>query len=507
MSIDPLKRIPNPLPPIRNAAGDVLRGAQDLAGRAGDLIADGIEAGGELIDIARSGDWYARLVDPVLDGSALGPDTAHVDEPTGSLGQLITNRLSIGEAVSLRPDVNAMLGGIALGAGAQIQIKRTGKPDPRTGKPAAGPIDAQGQPPSELEVRLTVAGNVGLGLDLSMQLIKGKDFGMGGDESTLGGRLGGRVRAEAGLQGEATFVFTFDPKDSGDVEDLTGLFKATASSSLEAALPGAKRFLFGDRLKDFRDDLSAFGRHMSAMEGEVGLYAIGDVEGTFGVGTYDRPKPGEKPKTPEPEAPRSLKGTVVDLLTDAVRFNLASFRAALGGEANVGARRDFRRQETTLYLEAEGKALLKAGIVGISRGEREDMRYVLEATMDAKGELNRLAISQVMSKEDFSGLGSTDLLDRMDGSLLARLGKDTRFIFTHELPASELEAFKRQWAEDPAKASRDMLRQVLSTEPSMREPVTVRAESTRQIQLGVGIAGNEISLRVQHTQDHRLLDD
>ncbi|HEY9855947.1 MAG TPA: hypothetical protein V6D05_09440, partial [Stenomitos sp.] len=343
-------------------AGDVAHAVTGAADAVSDFATDTVQDFGKFV----ANQSYDKVLDPTLDKSALGKDDEYSGEKTGALGDLITNRLEPGESVFLKLEANAEIGGVQVGAGAQVQIKRVPKTD-ENGNEIDEPKDAKGRGPTELEVSLLADARVGVGFEAEASSApKGKAMG---NDRTIGAQAEAGISAEAGLEGQAEFKFRFDPNKQQDMDDMTGIFKTAAKTGLESAIPGIGTVLAASTAPDLAKDASAFGRHLTEARGEIGAYANASVNAGVSIGALKNKAAEGSEEAEGADAPKE-SGLLQDLKNrglDVAKLK-AEIGASLGGEVKMGISKDFRSGETTLTFTAAGQAQAEASAGSLGKG-------------------------------------------------------------------------------------------------------------------------------------------
>ncbi|MDB5101273.1 MAG: hypothetical protein JWM80_5694 [Cyanobacteria bacterium RYN_339] len=480
-----------------------------------DIVSDVIGAikdGVETVAKEAAKFFYDHVVDPALDSSALGKDTdTFKNENLGVLGDLVTNRLEVGESAFVRLDVNAKISGVVLGAGAQLELKRVPQLDAQGHALPPGP---DGVPKTNLEVHVLCDANAGVGLQAKFGKAMGKDIDVKGNEAVAGASANAKAKAEAGVKAQAELVFSFDATKPQDLNDMTGLFSEAAKTGLEAAIPGIGPVLAACNAKDLGDSAVAFGRHLETVRGEVGVYALASVEGSINAGTHDREQknqvkgPGidknfnpEKPDKPEAEKPAdgkdpSLKDKAVaagaGAALDAAGIDVAKIKAAVGGELDVGMEQNFKTGETTYYFKAKGQAKASAETVGVGVGVGAEYNRTVAVRIGKDGKVAGLDVSQEYTKEQFQGVGSTDIRGRVDSKILAQVQHDSKITVTRSF--NDLASLQ---GHNPAAIIATHLADANSFEGSADFHTTsVKAKDTTKVELGgdIGVASIKLTL-------------
>lgn len=486
-----------------------------------------IDAVGEIKDFAVEqagnfanwvGDQAFKVVDGALDKSPLGEDAEYTQEKTGLLGDLVTNRLEVGESAFIKLDADANIGGVQLGAGAELEIKRVPATDAQ-GNPRLEPKDEHGEPPTELQVKLLVDANAGLGLQA--------EFGVGattskgpqsiyGNDVNAGASAGASASAEAGVQAQAEFTFNFDPTNQQDMDDLTGIVGATAKT----ALPGIGVLAAPDALQAAKD----FGRHLTTVRGEVGVYATAQASANANIGHLDESAigsggearimgtdgkegqlrasgnrvieaPGGADETDAEKKDYGLKGTAAGMALERANLNIGELTAGINGEVNVGAEHNFRTGETTLYLNVQGNAQASASTVGDLGGGAgvEGNRTIAIRLKD--GEVQGVDVTEEMSSKKFMGLGDEDVRGRLQDDVMVRVEESDSVSVTRSYTPEALADLKQAAQDNPARAFGNLAQSLMRPDPNSKLEVTdIKATKTNELSFGFNVAGTGVQV-------------
>ena len=414
---------------------------------------------------------YDDVIDPRLDRSVLGADDEYQDQGVGALGPVLTNRLGVGESVSIRIDAGTTLPleefGIPnakLDVGGTLKLTRVAKIDSQ-GNVLTEPKDANGNPPTELKVTMELEGRAGasysakVGFDATVKA--------GGYEAGLKASAG--AEAEAGLKGRVAFAFTFDPQDAQDMDVLTGMMQMAGSSGAESAIPGIGAALAGKTLLSNQDLLGAFGEHLYSIDGEGGLYGQATANASAKAGIFKGRS--QKPESTEADAPQSFAQKMVaagkdyaagkvqekaqDLeksLLNELQVQIGSLSASMGGEATIGGSVNFRTGERTLTLNLDGKARGSLNVLGVGGSEALAGNRTVALTYDKDGQLKGVKLQTEMSKEKFVGIQTTveDIFGRpIDSGVIAQVGTKDSVRVTYDLLPSEVEKVAQAMKANP----------------------------------------------------------
>lgn len=508
-------------------AGNFLGGVWDKATELFDATVDGVDAvmdaaAKQVGDFASwAGEQTFKVVDRAIDGSPLGTDTEYSQEKTGVLGDLVTNRLEVGESAFVKLDADANINGVQLGVGAELSIKRVPATD-ANGNPKLEPLDEHGQPPTELEVTLLVDANAGVGLSAEFGVAgstkKGPDS-LYGNDINPGGELGASAEVEAGVQAEAEFTFTFDPNSQQDMQDLTGILGATAKT----ALPGIGVLAAPDAAKA----AAAFGSHLTAIRGEAGIYATAQASASATIGNIDEDahgmggearilgtegkdgqlkaagkkvidESGDTDATGETEGDDfGLKGTAAGLALDQAGLDLGELTAGLSGEVSVGAEHDFRSGETTVYLNVQGNAQATASTVGdLGGGASAEANRTIAFTLK-DGELQGIDVTEEMSSSKFTGIGDKDVMGRLDDAFMAQVEESDAVTITRSYTDEALVNFKQQAGDNPMAALGNLAQSLASPDPNEKLEVTdIKATKTDEFSFGFDVFGTGVQVGI-----------
>lgn len=478
-----------------------------------------VEQAGDFADWA--GEQAFKVVDQALDKSPLGSDAEYTQEKTGLLGDLVTNRLEVGESAFVKLDVDANINGVQLGAGAELSIKRVPASD-ENGNPKLEPLDEHGQPPTELEVTLLVDANAGVGLSAEFGVAGSTDKGpdsIQGNDVNPGAELGASAEAEAGLQAQAEFTFTFDPNSQKDMDDLTGVLGATAKT----ALPGIGMFAAPDAAKA----AAAFGSHLTAIRGEAGIYATAQASASASIGNIDTDAHGtgsevrvlgtdgqdgqiratgnrviDETTVAEgadvgDEEDFGLKGTAAGLALDQAGLDLGELTAGISGEVNVGGEHNFRTGETTVYLNVQGNAQATASTVGdLGGGVSAEANRTIAITLK-DGELQGIDVIEEMSSSKFTGIGDQDVRGRLDDTFMAQVEESDSVTITRSYTDAALAEFKNQAGDSPMAALGNLTQSLMNPDPNEKLEVTdIKATKTDEFNVGFNVMGTGVQVGI-----------
>lgn len=460
--------------------------------------------------------FYDKVIDPALDNSALGEDTdTFKGENTGIMGDLVTNRLEVGESAFIRLDANAKIAGVSVGAGGQLEIKRV----PKLGEDGEPLPPVDGVPQTELQVKVLVEAQAGVGLEAEFGKAMGKDTSVKGNDKVAGAGVEASASAEAGVKGQAELTFSFDATDPQAMEDMTGLFKEAAETGLKAAIPGIGPVLAAANAPEAADAALKFGRHLETVRIEAGAYANASASASASAGLVDKPeetppaggaaaeagkpsltKGGEAEAAQTPEEKETLrqkaeKAAAGELLAGA-NMDLGSVEAAVGGEVSVGIERNFKTGETTVYLSAKGEAKAQGGVGDLNAGGSAEYNRKIAVTLGPDGKLKDLKISEGHSKEKFAGLGQTDIMGRVDSEALAQVSSESTITVTRKY--KNLDDFK---GKSPTEIAGQLLRDAHSDKNPNLAIEDIKAEETTKMELGGEIMGTGVKLTLGHTQE------
>lgn len=448
-----------------------------------DYVVDAVE------DSAK--DLYKSVIDPKLDNSVLGKDDEFSGEKTGALGDALTNRLDVGESVSVRLEAQARINGVEVGAGAMLEVKRVQRTD-ANGEPVEEPKDAKGRPPTELEVTVLADARVGASLALDAPALSGGK-GIKGDRN-LGVHAEAGIELRAGVQAQGEMKFRFDPASAQDMQDMTGIFKTAGKTALESAIPGIGTVLAASNAPDLARDASAFARHMTEMSGQVGAYASAEAYAGVGVGLKGN-------EQAENDDNRSFK----DQALDELRFSQAGIDAAIGGEVNIGAKKDFRAGTTTMSFSMKAEAGISANGLGLETGAGAAQDNKLNVTYGKDGKIASVSFEESLTKADFEGAGNRRLAGKgLNPGLLAQLKEEDTITITRTLTPAQLEAFKKDYAENKAGAIAGAWQDLKGSDPAKTDVESVIGTHTTSLEVGLDLWVIGGSASLGHGQEVEL---
>ncbi|HEY9854410.1 MAG TPA: hypothetical protein V6D05_01645 [Stenomitos sp.] len=404
--------------------------AATVAGlRSGKGVRDSLEAG---VDAA--GTTVAKeIISPMLDRSALGAGVEAADKHD-VLGPVLTNRLAMGESAKIKLEAGATLPLEALGipnaridGAGTLEIKRMPKLG-SDGQPLTEPKDANGMPPSELKVTVTLEGQAGSFYSAEAGVQGGVDVG----DYTLGVNASARTEAEAGLKGKVAVTFSFDPQKTSDMNALGGMIKATAETGALSTFPGLGPFLGSAEAVHDADDFRQFGRRIESVEGEGGLYAQANASLSADAGIFEKLDTDEAGKT---EKAYTDKGSELTSFDDLCK-NIGALEGALGGEAKLGGKVNLRTGEKTVYVSVQGAEHAGAYLGALGKDADAAANRKLAITFDKQGKLKGVQVQTEVTKSQFEGIKSTveDIYGRpLNQGLIAGIGDEDKVRINYEL--------------------------------------------------------------------------
>jgi hypothetical protein len=511
---------------LEQRATDVGNFVGDLVAKGGDLFNTSVDnvknvtkfAAEQVGDFTKwVGDQAFKAIDNGLDKSPLGEDAEYSQEKTGALGDLITNRLEVGESAYVKLDADASINGVQLGAGAELSIKRVPATDAK-GEPKLEPLDEHGLPPTDLQVTLLVDANAGVGLSAEFgvggSIDKGPDS-IYGNDINAGAKAQASASVEAGVQAQAEFTFTFDPNSQKDMDDLTGVLGATAKT----ALPGIGMLAAPDAAKAAKD----FGSHLTSVRGEVGVYATAQASASVSLGNIGEGDHGqggevrvmgkdgkegqlkasgnriinETEEQEEEGKDYGLKGTAAGMALDQANLNLGELTAGISGEVNVGAEHNFRTGETKVYLNVQGDARASASTVAdLSKGGSLEGNRTIALTLK-NGELQGIDVTEKMSSSKFQGIGDQDVRRRLDSQFMAQVEESDSVSITRSYTPDALAAFKQKAGDKPSAALGDLANSLASPDPNEKLRVSdIKTTKSSEFNLGFDVMGTGIQVGV-----------
>lgn len=410
---------------------------------------------------------YDDVIDPRLDKSVLGADDVFQDKGAGKLGPVITNRLSIGESVSIKIEAGATIPLQEFGipnakvdAGGTLKISRIPKLDD-DGKVIEEPKDANGNPPTELKVTMELEGRAGASYSANVGF--NSTLKAGGYEAGI--KASANAEAEGGVTGRVAFSFAFDPNDSQDMGVLSGMMKMAGTAGAESAIPGIGTALAGNTVLEGQELIKEFGKHLYAVDGEGGIYAQATASASAQVGIFkgyggggddssetDEAKASAETQTWGKRATQAgtdyVKGKVQDKVADVegsvlkqLQLQIGSVSAALGGEAKVGGSVNYRTGERTLSVKLDGKANASLGVLGWGEGAGAAGNRTVALTYNKDGSLKGVKLHEEMTKEKFEGIRTTveDIFGRpIDNGVIAQISTSDTVRVSYDLKPGEV---------------------------------------------------------------------
>jgi len=487
-----------------NATADGYRQGHGVIGALG----DGAGAAGTTM--------AKEVINPMLDRSSLGKADEYRDKD-GALGELLTNRLAVGESASLKIEAGATLPFEALGlpnarldGGGTLEVKRVAKLGP-DGKPLTEPKDDKGNGPTELKVKLSLEGRAGAFYSAEVGTQAGATVG----EKTLGFNASARAEAEAGLTGKVEFTFSFDPQNQKDMDSLTGMIKATAETGAAAAIPGIGPLLGSASAVSNAKNFAAFGKHLESVDGSGGLYAQATASAAADVGMFaatdKNAVTGKRDKT---YREKNEEETSVDQFV----ADLGLLEASIGGQGKVGGKQNLRTGEKTFYVEGLGALSGAASVLGAGTEGSAAVNRRLAVTYDKAGKLSSVRIEDTIDAEKFKGLRTSieDIYGRpLSSGAVAGLSEKDTIKVSYEVKPEVLASLQKKLggsAADRASALKELGRLAVTKDTVKLNVGDVTATTTNALSFGGSVkvaAGAVAGLRGKVTlargQD-RVLD-
>jgi len=514
------ERMKQALGGVAQEASEVAEAVKHEVQEAGEAIERGADAlERTIIETGRR--LYEKLLDPFIDGTPLGPDDEFQDAG-GGLSRLLTNRLALGESASIQiaaggdiPTEFLGLPNVKLDGGGTLEIKRVARKDEQ-GNPLREPLDARGNPPTELEVKLTLDERTGLAYEAAIGARAGLKVG----KHVLGAAASAEASVEAGFAGKLSYTFTFDPRRPAHMETLSGMVGALAHREVSAQMPDLARELP-------RESRGGWLDHLSSLEGEGGLYAQASAmaDARLGLTKLEMEKDeGNRGGTPrldrsagslaEPSVD-SLKEAGMDHLLEKLGFPVGEIAASLGAEARMGVRKDLRSGDRTVYVRVGGEAKVDGNLMGFGRSAAAENNRRLALQYDRDGRLKQVNIEETHSKERFSGLRTTveDVFGRpLDEGFVASIGDEDTVQVRYAVKPELLASFASRLEGSPSEragALKDLAALAISRKTVQLEVPNLVARHTDSFELGgeiglkllgaVAIRGNVTLARGQET--------
>jgi hypothetical protein len=471
-------------------------------------LGDGVGAAGKKL--------YDGFVDPALDKSALGADTAFQDKGAGAIGPILTNRLAVGESVDIRIEAGATLPtqligapNIKVDAGGTVKLKRVEAVD-QNNKPIIDPIT--GKQETRIEVELNLDGRAGGAYSANV----------GFNSTVQAGGLEGGVKAtataevEAGLTGSLTMKMRFNPDSGQDMGNLGAMIKATAATGAANTVPALGVALAAMPSEDVKRAMDSLPKHLESMGGEGGLYAQANASAELGVGIFkgEDGKPVAAGLTGQ--AIEHAKGQAEAGILDKLKANFASLSAGFGAETRVGATKNYRTGDQTVSITAKGQMQGQASVLGAGGGEAVEGERKLDMITDKNGQLKAIDVTQTLTKQQFVAMRTTleDVYGRpIDDGVIARMSESDTISVKLSVKPEMLKSVKdRVNSGDPAAiasatgevlkaaATKDMfVLQQNSITATHREEFALRAGFDLALGAQVGVRGGVVLGHAQET--------
>ena len=469
---------------------------------------------------------YEKILDPFIDGTPLGSDDEFQDAG-GALSKLLTNRLALGESASIRlaaggdiPTEFLAMPNVKLDGGGTVEIKRVPRKD-AMGNALSEPRDAHGNPPTELEVKLTLENRTGLAYEAAIGARAGFQFG----KHTAGISATAEASVEAGAAGKLTYTFSFDPTKASHMNTLSGLVGSVAQREIRDQMPDLAREMPGKPRGSWLD-------HLTSLEGEGGLYAQASAaaEARIGLTKLELETDGETIRSSTRGRPNfdrsagvlaephvdSLKEAGMDQLLEKLGFPVSEIGASLGGEARMGVRKDLRTGDQTVYVNVNGEAGADTNAFGLGKEAGASSNRRLALQYDREGKLKNVSVEESHSKERFQGIRTTieDVFGRpLDEGFVASVGDEDTVQVKYNLKPEMLAKYARRLegsSTDRASALRDLAAIAVSRQTMQLEVPDLVARHTDAFELGgevglkllgaVAVRGNMTLARSQETQ-------
>ena len=513
---------------MKQAVGGAAQEASEVAGAIRSELAEAEQKIENAVDaverkiIETGRRLYEKILDPFIDGTPLGPDDEFQDAG-GGLSRLLTNRLAIGESASIQisaggdiPTEFLGLPNVKLDGGGTLEIKRVPRRD-ESGNPLTGPLDARGNPPTELEVKLTLENRTGLAYEAAVGARAGLKIG----KHVMGASASAEASVEAGVAGKLTYTFSFDPRRPAHMETLSGLVGAMAHRDIQAQMPDLARELP-------RESRGGWLDHLTAMEGEGGLFAqaSASADARLGLTKLELESDAEQGADRKPRIDRSagtlaepevgsLREAGMDQLLEKLGFPVGEVAAALGGEARMGVRQDLRSGDRTVYVKVGGEGKVGGQAFGFGKEVSSESNRRLALQIDREGRLKQVSIEETHSRERFNGIRTTveDVFGRpLDEGFVASIGDEDTVQVRYNVRPELLANLSRKLdgnVQDRAGALRDLASLAINRKTVQLELPNLIARHTDAFELGgeiglkllgaVAVRGNVTLARGQET--------
>jgi hypothetical protein len=464
-------------PPPSEGANRSPTGVTTLAAHGAQLLQDGLktsqEASSALVQVYKDAaghalgavtDAFDHIVLPALDATVLA-GRAHADKGMGPLGPVLTERLAVGEAVSIQVEAGVTLPteftgapNMKLDSGGTLSIRRVEARDAQD-QPILDP--ATGQPATRLEVQLEYENRTGGAYEVEAGVNAGVTVG----EQRVGLTAQAGAEVEAGIAPKTTLTTRLDPDDPASGATLANVLNSVTKMSGLDAVPGLAQAL--ERAAGGPPP-PAGNVIFESITRAVDLYAAASANATLDAGVR-RAEDGASGLVQQidPDAGKGLAGLF--------KLTAAALAASAGGEVGVETTRNGRTGEETLSFSVAGEAnanatLLNQG-VGVQGASKRSIDMVIK-----DGKLQGVNVTATFTKEEFDAVRNTveDVYGRpLDEGFMADASSEDQVSVTMAVRPEVLAKVKRQ---------------LESGDPQ-------EAQGAMQTLLGIGLRRSEVSLQ------------
>jgi hypothetical protein len=409
-------------------------------------------------------DAFDQIVVPAYDASVLG-GRAYSDKGMGPLGPLLTERLAVGEAVSIQVETGVTLPteftgapNLKLDSGGTLTIRRVEARDAQD-RPILDP--ATGQPATRLEVQLEYENRTGGAYEVEAGVNAGVTVG----EQRVGLTAQAGAEVEAGITPKTTLTTRLDPDDPASGATLANVLNSVTKMSGLDAVPGLAQAL--ERAAGGPPP-PAGNVIFESITRAVDLYAATSANATLDAGVR-RAEDGASGLVQQidPDAGKGLAGML--------KLTVAALAASAGGEVGMASTRNGRTGEETLSFSVAGEANANATLLNQGAGAQGASRRSIDMVMK-DGKLQGVNVTATFTKEEFDAVRNTveDVYGRpLDEGFMANASSEDQVSVTMAVRPEVLAKVKRQ---------------LESGNPQ-------EAQGAMQTLLGIGLRRSEVSLQ------------
>ncbi|MEB3198885.1 MAG: hypothetical protein VKP62_16965 [Candidatus Sericytochromatia bacterium] len=362
-----------------------------------------------------AGDAFQSIVLPVLDGSPVG-GRVHTDKGMGPLGPVLTERLAVGEAVSVEVEAGVTLPteftgapNVKLDRGATLTVRRV-EALYEQNRPILDP--ATGKPETRLEVKLTNVSRDGAAYSAEVGVNAGVTWG----QHRVGLTAEAKAEAELGANQTVTLTTRLDPNDPSSGATLSHVLNSVAKASGLNTVPGLTEAL---QQATGGPPSPATNTIFESISQDIGLYTAASAEASLEAGL----RQAEKGSTGLIQNADAFEKNGLEGL---LKLTLAAASASAGSEVGVGQELNGRTGERTMKIRVAAEAgasatLLNQGANGQVRGERTI------SLVSKEGVVTGANVTMTVSREQFAALRNTveDVYGRpLDEGFIAGLSSE-----------------------------------------------------------------------------------